>query len=365
MGKSTSFEVPYIQFLDENSKPRNDLPEWALDAEILAELYRDMQYARILDARTVALQRTGKMGTYPSTLGQEAVGVGSGACLTADDVLVPYYRGSTTMIRHGVAPHELLLYWGGDERGADYKNPLAAQDFPIAVPIATQCLHAAGVASAIKLRGETGRAVLTEIGEGGTSEGEFYEAINVAGAWQLPLVCVINNNHWAISVRPDQQTACETFAQKGIAAGIESIQVDGNDIIAVREVVGNALQKARDGGGPTLIEAICYRLGDHTTADDATRYHDQDVHDAAWDEEPVKRLGDYLINLGAASQKQIDDWEVAAKADVEKEVEIFLDMVENHPQPPEAMFDYLYAEVPEKTRPQREEAIRRAKGNSK
>lgn len=358
MRKKASFEIEYLQYLNEKAKPANDLPEFAKDEKTLVELYKRMQFLRGLDKRAVGLQRIGKMRTYPAALGQEAVGVGAGMALRDDDVLVPYYRGTGMMLSHGIKPHEILLYWGGDERGADYKAPQAKQDFPIAVPIATQILHAAGVATAIKLRGEK-RAVITEIGEGGTSEGEFYEALNVAGVWNLPFVCIINNNQWAISVPSKNQTKAETYAQKGIAAGMDCLQVDGNDVIAVHEATLKALDKARNGGGPTLIEAICYRLCDHTTADDASRYNDKAVHDKAWEVEPVKRLEDYLKSLGVLSDEAIEKIAATTKVDVEKEVEIYFDTLDNHPQPPEAMFDYLYAELPEKTRPQREEAIRR------
>jgi pyruvate dehydrogenase E1 component alpha subunit len=359
MPSVASFEVSYLQYLDEKSQPANDLPDFARDSAVLTGLYKDMLFGRTLDYRALKLQRMGKMGTYPGTLGQEAIGVGAGSCLGDDDVLVPYYRGSNAMMQHGVKPHELLLYWGGDERGSNFKAPEARQDFPIAVPIATQCLHAAGIATAMKLRGQKGRAVLTEIGEGGTSEGEFYEALNVAGVWNLPLVCIINNNHWAISVPSDMQTACQTFAQKGIAAGVESLQVDGNDIIAVKDAVERAMQKAREGGGPTLIEAICYRLCDHTTADDASRYDDPEAREEAWEKEPLKRLGDYLINTGVVTAQQIEEFEAEAKERVEKEVEIYFDTVLNNPQPVGAIFDYLFAELPEKTKLQREEVVAR------
>ncbi len=359
MPKSASFEVEYIQYLDEKAKPANDLPDFADDKDTMVGLYRSMQFVRTFDARAVAMQRTGKMRTYPSSLGQEAVGAAAGSCLTARDVLCPYYRGTATMLAHGIKPHEILLYWGGDERGSDYKDPMAREDFPIAVPIATQMLHAAGVATAIKIRKQTGRAVLTEIGEGGTSEGEFYEAINAAGAWDLGVVFLINNNQWAISVPSEAQTACETYAQKGIAAGIPSIQVDGNDPIAVKDVTGKALERARNGKGATLIEAVTYRLSDHTTADDATRYHDPKKHQQAQKKEPVARLGKYLMMRDWVKEKDLEALAADCKTEVEREVKIYLDYVENKPQPPGAMFDYLYANLPEKTLPQREEAIRR------
>ncbi|MCH8202911.1 MAG: pyruvate dehydrogenase (acetyl-transferring) E1 component subunit alpha [Proteobacteria bacterium] len=359
MQKLASFEVNYLQYLDEGGKPANDLPDFADDHEVMVGLYRSMQLLRHLDARAVALQRVGRMRTYPASEGQEAVGVGASSCLSDRDVLVPYYRGTAMMLGHGVQPHEILLYWGGDERGSDYQNPLAKEDFPIAVPIATQMLHAAGVASAIKLRGQKDRAVLTEIGEGGTSEGEFYEALNVAGVWNLPMVCVINNNQWAISVPSEMQTAAQTYAQKAVAAGIEGLQVDGNDVIAVKDAVGKALDKARNGGGATLIEAVTYRLCDHTTADDASRYEDAKARAEAEKKEPLGRLAKYLLNLGAVNEKQLDEFAVAAKAEVEKEVKIYFDILENKPQPPSAMFDYLYAELPERFRAQRDEVMRR------
>ena len=359
MRKLVSFDIEYLQYIDENARPVNDLPEFAADHDVLLRLYRNMQFLRVLDARAQALQRTGKLGTYAGSLGQEAVSIGAGSCLIDDDVLVPYYRGIGTMLSHGVKAHEVLLYWGGDERGNDYKDPVARQDFPITVPIASQTLHAAGVATAIKIRNQKGRAVLTEIGDGGTSEGEFYEAMNVAGVWNLGLVFVVNNNQWAISMPRELQTAAETFAQKAIAAGIECLQIDGNDVIAVKDAVGRALDKARDGGGPTLIEAVTYRLCDHTTADDARRYHDPEAHEQAWKKEPLIRLAKYLKRVGAVSNGELEEIEADCKREVEEEVGIYLDLLKDQPQPPEAMFDYLFENLPEKTLPQRAEAIRR------
>ena len=360
MRKLASFDINYLQYLNEAGQPANDLPDFATDADVLLALYRAMQYLRILDARGLALQRTGRMGTYPGTLGQEAVGIGAGSCLNGGDVLVPYYRGSGTMLQHGVRGYEMFLYWGGDERGNDFKDPRAAQDFPISVPIGTQVLHAAGVATAIKLRGQAGRAVLTEIGEGGTSEGEFYEALNVAGVWNLPVVFIVNNNQWAISVPSSIQTASQTFAQKAVAAGMDCLQVDGNDVIAVKDAAGCALEKAREGGGPTLIEAVTYRLCDHTSADDASRYEDPEQHEEAWKHEPLVRLGKYLMSLGAATGADLERVEEECRAEVEEEIQVYFDIKDNHPQKPETMFDYLYANPPEKVLHQRQEVAARS-----
>src|SRR4029078_7677131 len=252
--------------------------------------YRAMVFMRALDAKAIAMQRTGQIGTYASTLGKEAVDAGLGAVLDKHDVLLPSYRESGVLMLRGVSPHRTLLYWGGDERGNVF--PESPHDFPFNVPIGTQIAHAVGVAYAMKLRREP-RVALAMCGDGATSKGDFYEAMNAAGVWQLPLVIVAVNNHYAISVPRHMQTRAQTIAQKAIAAGIDCEQVDGNDLIAVRDGVGRAVEKARNGGGPTLVEALTYRLSDHTTADDATRYRSPDENAEAWKRDPILTLRNY------------------------------------------------------------------------
>ncbi len=265
------FEIFYHQILNQEGQILQSLPSFATPKQLI-ELYRMMVKTRTFDAKAITLQRTGKLGTYASTLGQEAIGVGIGAAMKSEDLLCPYYREYGAQMMRGVSMVELLLYWGGDEQGSNFKHqPL---DFPICVPIASQTLYAAGVATAFKLKKES-RAVVAVVGDGGTSRGDFYEAMNVAGVWKLPIVFVINNNGWAISVPTKTQTATKTLAQKGIAAGIYCEQVDGNDVIAVQQAVMQALEKARQKGESSVIEALTYRMCDHTTADDAKRYRDQ------------------------------------------------------------------------------------------
>ncbi|MDQ7048829.1 MAG: pyruvate dehydrogenase (acetyl-transferring) E1 component subunit alpha [Enterobacterales bacterium] len=349
------FEIQYLQYMDENGIfVSNDVPPaFARDIKVLKQLYRDMNRIRTLDLKAYALQRTGKMGTYPAATGQEAIGVGFGSAMTKEDVLVPYYRGQASMVQHGVKMEEVMLYWGGFEKGCDYQN--AKQDFPIAVPIATQSLHATGVAKAMQMRGEK-RCVFTEIGEGGTSQGDFYEALNVAGIWNLGVVFVINNNQWAISVPSEIQTNCETYAQKAIAAGIDCIQVDGNDIVAVKAASERAAKKARSGGGPTVIECISLRLCDHTTADDATRYRPEgELHDG-WQKEPIVRLRKYLESQKSWSVEDEKNMQQELADEIQKAVDNYLATAV---EPPEAMFDYLYAELPERTLVQRALAIKR------
>jgi 2-oxoisovalerate dehydrogenase E1 component alpha subunit len=346
------FSVKYQQILDSRGDLVSALPAFAADVTELVRMYRMMSLVRLMDTKAVNLQRTGKLGTYASCLGHEATHVGAGAAMRPEDVLAPVYREYGAQLWRGVAISEVLLYWGGDERGNDFAGP--RQDFAWCVPIATQALHAAGAAMAFKLRGEK-RCAVGFIGDGGTSEGAFYEALNLAGARQLPVVFIIVNNGYAISLPLAEQTAATTLAQKGIAAGVPSIQVDGNDALAVRQVVGDALDVARSGGGPALIEAITYRLSDHTTADDAGRYRPADEVKQAWLVEPLVRLRSYLTRTGAWSAQAEQALQQEGSALVEAQVALYLGTPK---QSTDTMFDYLFAETPRHLIEQREMARR-------
>ncbi|WP_131783046.1 pyruvate dehydrogenase (acetyl-transferring) E1 component subunit alpha [Legionella gresilensis] len=335
------FEIAFKQFLDEQGKLHNSLPTWAEDGSILQELYRIMVRTRIFDKKAIALQRTGRMGTYAPINGQEAISTAIGHVMHKEDVLIPYYRDYAAQLQRGVKMAEILAYWGGDERGSQFN--CNSGDLPICVPIASQCLHATGVAFAFKYRKQP-RVAVTCIGEGGTSEGDFYEAINVAGAWHLPVVFVVNNNRWAISVPLAKQTACKTIAQKAIAAGFEGIQVDGNDVIACRDVVMRAIEKARQGGGPTLIEALTYRLCDHTTADDATRYQPACEVEEAQLKEPIARLKNFLIERKLWNDDQEKQLIDESNEFVQQQVD---DYLKKSPQTVNTVFDYHYAELPD------------------
>ena len=221
------FAVHYLRFISPEGELTQALPK-ILDQQSLLMLYEKMVLTRLFDQKAINLQRTGQLGTYPPSFGQEAIGAGVGFAIQDDDILCPYYRDHATFFMRGINMRDVLSYWGGDERGSALENTQAGRnDFPICVPIAGQALHAVGSAFAIKYRGEA-KAVVTLIGEGGTSKGDYYEAMNLAGEWNLPVVFVVNNNQWAISTRRSDQTACKTIAQKAIAAGFEGIQVDGN-----------------------------------------------------------------------------------------------------------------------------------------
>ena len=335
------FEIPYTQILNEEGNLCQELPTFAQDKTPLLELYRTMVLIKTFDRKAIALQRTGKMGTYAPITGQEAISTAIGHAMRKDDVLVPYYRDYAAQIQRGVKMSDILAYWGGDERGSQFENN--QEDLPICVPIASQCLHAAGVAFAFKYRHQA-RVAVTCIGDGGTSEGDFYEAINVAGIWKLPVVFVVNNNQWAISVPLSKQTATQTLAQKAIAAGFDGIQVDGNDVIACREVIGEAIEKARRGEGPTLIEAMSYRLSDHTTADDATRYQPKEEVEFAKPKEPIERLKHFLIAQKFWDETKENQLNEESATAVQEAVNEY---TSREPQPVSSIFDYHYAELPD------------------
>lgn len=343
------FEIHYTQILQPDGKLCAPPPRFVADTDELRSAYREMVLLRAFDRKAVALQRTGRLGTYAPCLGQEAVGVGLGRAMAREDVLLGTYRETGTMLARGVTMAEILLYWSGDERGMAYAGPRAPrEDFPISVPIATHAPHAVGVAYAFKLRREP-RVAVCVVGDGATSKGDFYEALNGAGVWQLPLVFVIVNNEWAISVPRSRQSRAETLAQKAIAAGIPGEQVDGNDLFAVRAVLEQALAKARTGGGPHVVEMLTYRLGDHTTADDARRYRPATELDQRQLEDPLLRLKKFLLRerlwTEADEQAAIED----SAAQVERAVNEFAAVATRAPR---SMFEHLFAELPPSLREQ-------------
>jgi 2-oxoisovalerate dehydrogenase E1 component alpha subunit len=358
MRNVAEFKIQYRQILDPRGNAVAALPAFATDATELKRMYRAMLLARTFDAKCVNLQRTGQLGTYPSCLGHEATHVGVGAAMRPEDVLAPVYREVGTQLWRGVTMGEILLYWAGDERGNDFAIPRG--DFAWCVPIATQTLHAAGAAMAFQILKQP-RCALAYIGDGGTSEGAFYEAINLAGARNLPVVFVIVNNGWAISVPVAAQTAAQTLAQKAIAAGIPGVQVDGNDVIAVRQTVAEALEAARRGGGPMVIEALTYRLSDHTTADDASRYRGEQEVKEAWNLEPMIRFREFLSRSAL--------WDAAQETRLQQECTEQVDAaVRTHftqaKPSPDAMFQHLFSKLPLHLQEQRATARRYAAKSS-
>lgn len=349
--------TPYSprQLIDPSGNSCEPLPAWMHDTGRLLDFYRTMNLIRLFDQRAVALQRTGLMGTYASCLGQEAIGTAIGHALRPEDVFVPYYRDQAAQFLRGVPLYQILQYWGGNEWGNHFDGA-AREDFPNCVPIATQITHAAGIATAFKIRGQK-RAALVTCGDGATSRGDFYEPLNLAGVWQLPMVLVVNNNQWAISVPRALQTGAPTLAQKAVAAGIEGFQVDGNDVCAIYDAVCYALHKAHAGKGATLIEALSYRLSDHTTADDATRYRSPDEVKAAWQKDPIKRLQTWLHQRNLWNEQKEQQLISECQQQVEEAVQRYQT---TPPQPVEDLFDYLFNTTPPHLIAQRERIRQKA-----
>jgi pyruvate dehydrogenase E1 component alpha subunit len=293
--------VDFLQIMDESGVVDDKLarrPDGKpiLSDEEIRHLYEFMVLNRVFDETAFKLQRSGRMGTYPQNKGQEAAAIGAGhALVKGADWLVPCYRENSALFMHGLPMHYILLHWMGDERGNQV--PEGVNCLPICIPIGTQMLHATGIAWALKMRKEP-KVVATFFGDGATSEGDFHEAMNFASTFQTPTIFFCQNNQWAISVPREVQTASETIAQKAIAYGMPTIQVDGNDLLAVFKATKDAADRARGGGGPSFIEAVTYRLADHTTADDARRYRDPKELEAWTVKDPVIRLRKYLTGKG-------------------------------------------------------------------
>ena len=345
------FEIEYLQYMDPDGKLSGKLPPAVKDAKALLPLFKQMLYVRTFDTKAIALQRTGKLGTYAASLGHEATHVGIGASMQAEDVFAPSYREYGAQFMRGVQPREVLMYWGGDERGNDFAGP--KNDYPWCVPISTQCLMAAGAALSFKLRKQD-RVAVACCGDGGSSKTDFYAALNSAGAYKLPLVLCVINNGWAISVPRSSQTGAETLAQKGLAGGLHCLQVDGNDLVAVLEAMRRAHERARKGEGGSVIEFMTYRLHDHTTADDARRYRGEDEVKDAWTREPMLRLRKYLTAQKLWDEDKEKAWIEECGRLVDIEINAYL---ETAVQPVEAMFDYLYADPPQDLLAQRDAAI--------
>ena len=325
----------------------------ALEPKLTSEeelyLYRLMVRTRVYDERLIKLQRQGRIGTYAPSRGQEAAHCPAALLLKDEDWVVQAFREPGLALHREWPLERLMLYWGGMEEGND-----AGKDtrfLPMSVPMATQSVHAMGIAWAGQLQGKN-EVVLTFCGDGATSEGDFHEALNFAGVYQLPVVFVVQNNQWAISLPRSKQTASATIAQKATAYGFGGIQVDGNDPLAVYVGLQEAFERARTGGGPTLVEAITYRMSVHTTADDPKRYRsDEEV--AHWEQlDPIKRYRIYLVNKGVLTEEQAE--QIAQEADVETR-EAVKRYEELRKADPLEMFDYVYETMPVELQEQREE----------
>lgn len=341
-------KVEYLSILDGDGKVDEALDP-RLDADLSLHIYRLMLTARRLDERCINMQRQGRIGTYGPCRGQEAAHCASAVVLDPADWLVQAFREPGAMYHRGWPLETVLQFWGGYEEGC--RTPDGVNDLPIAVPIASQVPHAMGIAWGMVTRNDP-HCVLCFCGDGGTSEGDFHEALNFAGVYNLPLITLIQNNQWAISIPREKQTASETIAQKALAYGFDGIQVDGNDPLAVYVATKEAADRARSGGGPSLIEAVTYRLSVHTTADDPKKYRSEEEV-ARWEKlDPIPRYQKYLRDRGILKDKLVAELE----ADAQKEVAAAVERFEaDREVDPLDCFKYMYAELPPELLEQQEE----------
>ena len=345
--------VEFLSILDENGKLDKDL-EPGMPDELLTRLHRAMLFARRFDERMLTLQRGGRIGTFGPIKGQEASQIGAVAALEPEDWMVPAFREMGAELLRGRTPESVLLMYNGYNEGGFI--PEGVNNFPISIPVGSQPLHAAGVAYAMKYR-KKNHVVMTFFGDGATSQGDFHEAMNFAGVWQAPVVFVCQNNQWAISIPRAKQTHSETLAQKALAYGIPGIQVDGNDILAVYAAAKEAVDRARSGGGPSMLENVTYRMSVHTTADDPTRYRTNEEVELWEKRDPITRFQKYLTDKGLLSPEKVDTLEEEIKAEIGDVEQRWAEQMKNMGDPMD-MFDHLYAELPQYLSEQKEELSR-------
>jgi pyruvate dehydrogenase E1 component alpha subunit len=341
------------QILDAEGNLVGKMPD--LNAERLLMLYRSMHLGRAFSNKIIALQRQGRATTFGSLVGQEATAVGLAAPMQPQDWLATTYREIASLLVRGV-PLPTMIY---SFRGFSPAYPKETRCLPIQVVIGTQMLHAVGLGMAAKIAGDPSVAVGV-CGDGATSEGDFNEALNFAGVFRAPVVLVIQNNGWAISVPRRRQSAAQTLAARGGGFGVPSILVDGNDVLAVYDVMQQAIERARSGQGPTLVEMLTYRIGPHTTADDATRYREEAEVEAWRAKDPIVRFQRFLMRRDLLTAEQ-DQQLIAA---VEAEINAAVNEAEAMPPPaPDAFFDYMAADLSPRLQEQRAELLRYSKRN--
>jgi pyruvate dehydrogenase E1 component alpha subunit len=342
--------VEYLSILDEDANVDAEL-EPDLPDDLLLRLHRTMLLARRLDERMLTLQRQGRIGTFAPVKGQEAAQLGAIAVLGESDWMIPSFRETAAALWRRQPIESLLLYYGGFLQGHDMLE--GTHNLPVAIPVATQTVQASGVGYGIKYRGED-QVAMVFFGDGATSEGDFYEALNFAGVFQVPVIFLCQNNQWAISVPREEQTEAKTLAQKALAAGIPGIQVDGNDILAVYVAAKEAAERARAGDGPTMLECVTYRLSLHTTADDPTQYRDEEEVERWEHREPLPRFQQYLNDKGLLSDDEIEALEGEIEDQIDDAIDAYEQRAEELQEKSHVMFDHVYQQRPPYLERQRE-----------
>jgi 2-oxoisovalerate dehydrogenase E1 component alpha subunit len=344
---------PIQQFLNEDGNITDDHIRTEVSTELIKSFYQQCVRIRTFDKKAISLQRQGRIGTYAPFEGQEACQVGTALALQKDDWLFPTYRDHGAAMVFGHSLRNILLFWNGRNEGCI--PPDGKKIFPPGIPIATQIPHAAGAAYAEKRKG-TKNAAIVYFGDGATSEGDFHEGINFASVMKAPVVLFNQNNGYAISVPIDKQMSSQTIAQKALAYDIPGIRIDGNDILAVYFETKKALDRARDGQGPTLIEAVTWRYGAHTTADDPTKYRDQsESATRRQTTDPLLRLERLMKNEGIFDENWVQEVQEAAQ----QEIDLAIEEMEAFPKAnPADIFDHVFEKPTWGIQKQKEEYLR-------
>src|SRR5438067_6330291 len=329
----------------------------SMDEEFLLDALRWMLLSRLYDEKVIGLQRQGRFGVYSPGLGQEAYIVGSSMALDPErDWIVPQYRELMAIVRHGYPLEKITATYMGKTTEAT-RIPEGVNVLPTQVALAAHLPQATGLAWGLKLQGKDA-VVMAYIGEGGSSEGDFHEALNLAGVQRVPIVFFLSNNQWAISTPRRSQSATQSFSLRAAGYGFPGVEVDGNDVLAVYEAAVAAVKRARAGEGPTLIEAVTYRMGFHNTTDNPSRYEDPEERAAAAARDPIERVLKYLTALGLWNDERDRHYRAEAQAEVERALAA---AAAEPGVTPEMLFDNIYARPPQRVLKQRAEFLDRVR----
>ena len=350
---------PIKQIVDENGNIVNDTYKEKITKDLAVNFYKHLIRIRTFDKKAISLQRQGRIGTYAPYEGQEASQVGSALALNSGDWMFPSYRDHGATMTFGHSLLNIILFWNGRNEGCvppDGKNV-----FPPGIPIATQLPHAVGAAYAEKRKGTT-NAAIAYFGDGATSEGDFHEGLNIASVLNAPVIFFNQNNKFAISVPIEKQMKTKTIAQKALAYDIDGIRLDGNDVFAVYFHTLEALENARNGNGPSLIEAVTWRYGAHTTADDPTKYRDQsESEQRRMEKDPILRLERFLKNMNWFDEDEKKRFENEASEEIDQAI---IDMEAYPKADPADMFNYTFEKLTPGIEKQKNELLQVLRGGN-
>lgn len=352
--------LEHLSVLDEDGNLDEEL-EPDLDDDTLLEMHRVTLLSRRFDDRRLRWQRSGRIGTFAPVKGQEAAQIGAVAAIRDEDWFVPSFRETAAATWRGAPLTSFVLFDAGYNEGARVEE--GSHDLPIAIPVASQIPHGVGLAYAIQQR-EKDQVVMVFFGDGATSAGDFHEGLNFAGVFQLPVVFVCQNNRWAISLPREEQTASTSLAQKAVAYGFPGLQVDGNDILASYSGAKEAVERARSGAGPTMLEMCTYRLSVHTTADDPSKYRSEEEEEVWKERDPLPRFQEYLIANGLLDRDEIDSLETEIENQIDGVWDDAKQQMEVLAKDPGHMFEHVYAEMPQHLKAQKASLLNRESSGS-